>query len=55
MNDPDMGYWEYTYDANGNLIETDQREDICDYLIKAGALLGLNEHDEDITEQWRQW
>ena len=37
------------------LIETDQREDICKYLMRAGALLGFNREDEDITEEWRDW
>ena len=26
MNDPDMGYWSYTYDTNGNLVsQTDAK------------------------------
>lgn len=41
--------------AEYDLIETDQREDICKYLIRAGALLGFNREDEDITEEWRAW
>lgn len=41
--------------AGYELIETDQREDICEYIIKAGALLGFNEKDEDVTEEWREW
>ena len=37
------------------LIETDQREDICAHIIRAGALLGFNEEEEDVTEEWREW
>lgn len=37
------------------LIETDQREDICEILILAGNLRGFNSRDEDITEEWRDW
>jgi hypothetical protein len=41
--------------AGGELIETDQREGICEYIIKAGALLDFNGEDEDVTEEWREW
>ena len=41
--------------AGYELIETDQREDICKYIIRAGALLGFNGEDEDVTEEWRDW
>jgi hypothetical protein len=41
--------------AGYELIETDQREEICKYLIRAGALLGFNGENEDITEEWREW
>lgn len=38
-----------------SIIETDQREDICEILIYSGFLLGFNKKDEDITEEWREW
>ena len=41
--------------AGYELIETDQREDICKYIITAGALLGFNGENEDVTEEWRDW
>ena len=41
--------------AGEELIETDQREEICEYIIKAGALLGFNDENEDTTEEWREW
>ncbi len=41
--------------AGEELIETDQRENICEYIIKAGAFLGFNGEDDDVTEEWREW
>ena len=41
--------------AGEELIETDQREDICEFLTKAGVILGFNEESEDVTENWREW
>ncbi len=37
------------------LIETDQREDICEIIILASHLKGINDRDDDITEDWRDW
>jgi transcriptional regulator of heat shock response len=37
------------------LIETDQREDICEIIILAGKIKGFNTRDEDITDEWREW
>jgi hypothetical protein len=42
-------------DTGGDLIETDQREWICEFIIKAGSLKGFNSENEDITEEWREW
>jgi len=42
-------------DAGQDLIETDQREEICGFIIKAGAIMGFNSEDEDVTEEWREW
>lgn len=42
-------------EAGHELIETDQREEICAILIKAGALKGFNGEHEDVTEEWREW
>lgn len=36
------------------LIETEQREDICDFILSAVNEAGLTT-DEDITEEWRDW
>lgn len=38
-----------------SLIETDQREDICEIIILAGNKKGYNELSEDTTEEWREW
>jgi len=45
MDDPDMGYWEYEYDANGNLIsQTDERTDTGPGTMVETAI--YNEYDE---------
>ena len=41
--------------TNETLIETGQREEICEIIILAGHLKGFNTRDEDITEEWREW
>jgi hypothetical protein len=40
--------------CNGCLIETDQREDLCELLLVAAKNAGLAT-DNDVTEQWREW
>lgn len=35
-------------------IETMEREELCEYIIEAANIAGL-ESDEDITEKWREW
>jgi hypothetical protein len=42
-------------DAGEDLIETDQREEMCGFIIKAGAIMGFNSEGEDVTEEWREW
>lgn len=39
---------------NGELIETEQREDLCDFIMKAVIRAGLDTED-DVTEEWREW
>ena len=41
--------------CEGSLIETDQREDICAFLINTAMSFGFIEKFEDITEEWRDW
>lgn len=36
------------------LIETDERESLCEYIFGALDEMGI-ETDEDITEKWREW
>lgn len=38
-----------------SLLETDQREGICEIIIHAAADAGLDADGEDITEAWREW
>ena len=37
------------------LIETEQREGLCDLLLGAAAEAGLGSGEEDLTEAWREW
>lgn len=41
--------------CNQSLIETDQREQICELIISAAANAGLKSEEYDITEEWREW
>jgi hypothetical protein len=38
-----------------SLIETDQREGICELIIRAATKVGLESEEYDITEEWREW
>ncbi|MGH8081628.1 MAG: hypothetical protein ACREP7_13720 [Lysobacter sp.] len=38
-----------------NLIETDQREGLCELILGAANRVGAVGRDEDITEAWREW
>ena len=40
--------------VDGSLIETDQREDLCEYILFAAKQSGLKQ-DGDVTEEWREW
>ena len=37
------------------LLETDERETICELMQMAAEEAGLQVGDEDITEEWREW
>ncbi|WP_131667072.1 hypothetical protein [Chryseobacterium taiwanense] len=41
--------------CEGSLIETIEREQICEIVINASAKKGYNTMEEDITEAWREW
>ena len=41
--------------CNESLIETDQREGICNLINSAARLAGLSSDYDDITEEWREW
>lgn len=39
-----------------SLIETDQREDICEFIIKTAYFFNfIQNENEDITGEWRDW
>lgn len=38
-----------------SLIETNQREQICELIISAAANAGLRTDASDVTEEWREW
>jgi hypothetical protein len=40
--------------CEGALIETDQREDLCEILLVAARSAGMTEQG-DVTEPWREW
>lgn len=39
---------------NEELIETEQREDLCEFILEVAINAGLKA-EEDITEEWREW
>jgi hypothetical protein len=41
--------------CDGSLIETDQREQLCEFIITATKSSGLETTVYDITEEWREW
>ena len=41
--------------TDGHLIETDQREVLCEYILTAAEMSGLETDGEDVTEEWREW
>lgn len=41
--------------CNSQLIETSEREQIAEIIIKESSKKGYNKPEEDITENWREW
>jgi hypothetical protein len=41
--------------CNGNMIETEQREQRCDLIVVAANEAGLVSHKDGITAEWREW
>ena len=37
------------------IIETMEREEICEVIIRASELKGFSSDDDDVTEEWREW
>ena len=42
-------------EARDGMIETDQREQICELINKAAFAAGVGDGKEDLTEEWREW
>jgi hypothetical protein len=42
-------------ECDGSMIETDQREQLCEIIISAAKEAGLVTSEYDITEEWREW
>lgn len=40
--------------CDGSLIETDQREQLCELILRAAQAAGVGS-GEDLTETWREW
>ena len=51
---PDLNFLNEKCDCS--LIETDQREDICEYINQTVYSFGFIESEnEDVAEEWREW
>jgi hypothetical protein len=37
------------------LLETEERENICELIQNSAVEAGLTDPEEDITEEWREW
>lgn len=37
------------------LLETEERENICDVIQRSAEECGLQEEIDDVTEEWREW
>jgi hypothetical protein len=50
-----LGLNKLNEDCDYSLIETGQREDLCELIITASKKAGLESNEEDVTEEWREW
>lgn len=41
--------------AEFSLLETDERENICNIIQRSAEECGLNGEYDDVTEEWRDW
>ena len=37
------------------MIETSERETICEIIQECAVACGLTDAEDDITEEWREW
>ena len=42
-------------DCDYSMIETGERENLCQFIEDAAVAAGLPQPDDDITEEWRDW
>ena len=42
-------------DTDYSMIETDERENICELIQSSAVACGLQNPADDITEEWREW
>ncbi len=42
-------------EAGESIIETDQREDLAELIIKTAEIAGVGNGKDDLTEEWREW
>ena len=45
---------ELNHECGYSLIETDQREEICEFIQKTVTIVGVALNG-DVTEEWREW
>lgn len=50
-----LGLNQVNENCNRPLIETLEREHLCEFIIIAAQQTGLESDEDDITEEWREW
>ena len=46
---------ELSEETDYSMIETDERESICELIQTSAVECGLQDPADDVTEQWREW
>lgn len=42
-------------ESNDGMIETEQRELLCEFILAVAADRGVGDGSDDLTEEWREW
>lgn len=50
-----LGLNKVNEDCDSRLIETQEREQLCEFITIAAQQAGLVSDEEDITYEWREW